>query len=94
MPIAMARSNPPPPSLGKSAGAKLIVTRRLGKVKPELIIALRTLSRLSFTAFSGKPTRLKREKPGLRCTSTRTAGASMPNLVRAATMLKFIIINC
>ena len=54
-PKAMGRSNRPP-CLGRSAGAKLTVIRRVGNSKFELIIAARTLSLLSRTAVSGNPT--------------------------------------
>ena len=51
----MARSKRPP-SLGKSAGARLIVMRLVGNSNPALIMALRTRSLLSLTAVSGRPT--------------------------------------
>ena len=50
MPRAMARSKRPP-SLGRSAGARLRVIRRAGKSRVELMIALRTRSLLSLTAL-------------------------------------------
>jgi hypothetical protein len=41
--------------------------------------ALRTRSRASDTALSGRPTTLKAGKPGATCTWTSTARASMPS---------------
>ncbi len=90
MPSAMGRSKRPP-SLGRSAGARLRVMRLvLGKSKPALIKALRTRSRLSFTAVSGRPTSVRPGKPFARCTSTCTAGASNPTPARVATMASVI----
>ena len=79
MPMAMAKSKRPP-SLGKSAGAKLTVIRFAGNSKPELIKALRTLSFASLTDASGNPTKLKQGRPLDKCTSTVIRGASMPTL--------------
>ncbi len=62
MPKAMAKSKRPP-SFGRSAGARLTVMRLAGKSKLEFRMALRTLSLLSFTAVSGKPTIEKAGKP-------------------------------
>jgi hypothetical protein len=59
----MGKSNLPP-SLGKSAGAKLTVILSSGKVKLLLIMALRTRSLASLTDASGKPTKLKKGWPG------------------------------
>ena len=61
-PKAMAKSKRPP-SLGKSAGARLTVMRWAGNSKREFNIAPRTLSLLSFTAVSGNPTILSAGKP-------------------------------
>ena len=47
---AMARSYLPP-AFGKSAGARVTVMRRVGKSRPEFIMALLTLSFL--TLFNG-----------------------------------------
>src|SRR5437773_3236428 len=55
MPRAIGRSNEAP-SLRMSAGARFTVIRSTGKAKPALRIAVRTRSRLSRTAESGKPT--------------------------------------
>jgi len=55
MPSAMARSKRPP-SLGKSAGARLVVMRRCGNLNYEQTMAARTRSRDSRTAVSGRPT--------------------------------------
>ena len=51
------------PSLGKSAGARLMVRRLVGNKKPLLIIAERTRSLLSRTAASGNPTMVREGKP-------------------------------
>ncbi|CSB79251.1 Uncharacterised protein [Vibrio cholerae] len=61
MPSAIGKSKRPP-SLGKSAGAKLTVMRFAGNSKRELMIALRTRSRDSFTVVSGNPTKVN---PGI-----------------------------
>ena len=55
MPSAIGKSKRPP-SLGKSAGARLTVIFLSGKAKPLFTMALRTLSRDSFTEVSGNPT--------------------------------------
>ena len=55
MPMAMGRSKLGP-SFFTSAGARLIVVRPKVKLKPELVSAVITRSRDSFTAASGKPT--------------------------------------
>src|SRR5690606_15373072 len=86
-PRAMARSKRPP-SLGRSAGARLRVMRRAGKSKPEFWIALRTRSLLSLTAVSGRPTRVMPGRPLARCASTLTAGASTPTWARLWTMAR------
>ena len=92
MPRAMGKSKRPP-SLGRSAGARLRVIRRvLGKSKPALTNALRTRSRLSFTAVSGRPTSVRPGKPLAKCTSTCTAGASKPTPARVATMANVIAV--
>ena len=77
MPRAMGRSNRPP-SLGRSAGARLTVMRRWGNSKPLLTSAERTRSRLSRTAVSPMPTMVKAGSPGARWVSTRTSRAWMP----------------
>ena len=81
MPRAIGKSNRPP-SLGKSAGARLTVIRRDGNSNWALIIALRTRSLASFTVVSGKPTKVKLGIPLLKCTSTVTGGASTPTQAR------------
>ena len=48
----------------------------LGKSKPALIKALRTRSRLSFTAVSGKPTRVNPGKPLAKPTLFQALGAT------------------
>ena len=62
MPKAMGKSSREP-SLGKSAGAKLMVRRLVGNKKPLLIMAERTRSLLSRTAASGSPTMVKEGSP-------------------------------
>ncbi len=47
------------PSLGNSAGARLMVTFLAGKVKPELVMAERTRSRASKMVLVAMPTMLK-----------------------------------
>ena len=81
MPSAIGKSNRPP-SLGRSAGAKLTVIRFAGNSNRELMIALRTRSRDSLTVVSGKPTNVNRGMPLLMCTSTVTLGASTPTEAR------------
>ena len=77
----MAKSKRPP-SLGKSAGAKLTVIRLCGNSKPELIMALRTLSFASRTEVSGSPTIVKEGNPLDKCTSIVTKGAFIPTRAR------------
>jgi len=55
-----------------------MVMRLSGNSKLAFSRALLTLSLLSLTAASGKPTILKAGKPLDRCASTETRGASMP----------------
>ena len=55
MPMAMGRSKLGP-SFFTSAGARLMVVRPKVKLKPELMSAVITRSRDSFTAASGSPT--------------------------------------
>ena len=84
MPRAMARSSDAPP-LRRSAGARLIVIRRGGKVKPALRIAPRTRSRASWSAVSARPTMVKPGKPGATSTSTRMNRPSRPSSVADGT---------
>jgi hypothetical protein len=53
-----------------SAGARLTVTRVLGKLKPEFLIADRIRSRDSEIAVSGNPTIVNFGKPGDMSAST------------------------
>ena len=76
------------PSLGRSAGARLMVMRRLGNSKRLLRMAPRTRSLLSFTAASGRPTMNSPGRPADRCTSTLTGGASIPTWARVWTMAR------
>jgi len=73
--------------LGKSAGDRLTVIRPLGNSRPELIRAERTLSLLSRTTASGRPTMANAGMPGPKWTSTRTRGAANPNGARLNTVL-------
>ncbi|CUJ91161.1 Uncharacterised protein [Achromobacter sp. 2789STDY5608615] len=82
-PTAIGRSKRPD-SLGISAGDRLTVMRPAGKLKPLLMMAARTRSRLSRTSVSGRPTTLKLGRPGPRWVSTRTAWACRPLRVRLA----------
>src|SRR5450830_820896 len=91
IPRAIARSKRPP-SLGRSAGARLRVMRRAGYCSAELRMALRTRSLLSLTAVSGKPTSVSDGRPLAICTSTLTAGASTPIWARLWTMARDMLI--
>ncbi len=71
-----------PPSLGRSAGARLIVTRPIGNWNRLLSRAPRTRSLLSLTAGSGRLTMESTVRSSARCTSTVTAGASIPSRAR------------
>ena len=92
MPIAIGRSNRPP-VFGISAGAKFTVIRLAGNSNPELIIAPRTLSLLSLTAVSGKPTVEKAGKPFAKWTSTITGNACTPNTVRVRIIAKDFLVD-
>src|SRR5271163_1017036 len=77
MPMAMGRSKLGP-SLRTSAGARLMVLRPMGNLKPELVSAVLTRSRDSLTAASGNPTMTTIVSPQPELTSTSTGKASMP----------------
>src|SRR4029450_10114527 len=81
----MGRSNRPP-SLGRSAGARLTVIRPAGNSKWAVASAERTRSLLSLTTASGKPTMERLGSPAPRCTSTDTCGASIPYCARLRTV--------
>src|SRR5580704_965786 len=66
------------PSFLTSAGARLIVVRPIGNLNPELVRAVLTRSRDSFTAASGRPTMTMNVSPQPAFTSTSTGYASMP----------------
>ncbi len=87
--MAIARSNRPP-SFGRSAGARLTVTRPAGNSKPPLAIAARTRSLLSRTAVSSRPTTENVGSPAPTSTSTRTSGASRPCGVRLSSVASVI----
>ena len=87
IPTAIGRSNLPP-SLGRSAGARLTVMWPAGSSKPQFASAARTRSLLSFTAVSGRPTIEKAGRPAPTYTSTRTSGASRPCWVRLRMVAK------
>ena len=71
IPRATGRSNPAPSFL-RSAGERLIKTLSGGNSNPLLITAARTLSLVSFTAPSARPTTSTAGMPLLRSTSTLT----------------------
>src|SRR5262245_57423903 len=77
MPMAMGRSKLGP-SFFTSAGARLMVVRPIGNLKPELDKAVLTRSRDSFTAASGNPTMTTTVSPHPALTSTSIGYASMP----------------
>src|SRR5690606_10900303 len=79
-------------ALGRSAGDRLTVRRPLGNSKPLLRMAALTRSRLSRTSVSGRPTTVKAGRPGPRCVSTRTAGASAPQRARLARMARVMAV--
>ena len=90
MPRAIGRSKRPD-SLGRSAGARLTVTRLLcGNSRPLVCNAARTRSRDSLTSVSARPTSVKLGRPLARCTSTVTAGESRPRRARLWTRAKVI----
>ncbi len=66
------------PSLGRSAGLRLIVIRLLGRAMAIAPSAARTLSRASDTALSGRPTIEKAGIPAESAHCTSTMRASMP----------------
>ena len=78
MPTAIGRSNPAPSFL-TSAGARLTVTRSIGNVKPEFLMADATRSRPSRTALSPSPTMEKDGRPRPTSTSTLTTYPSIPS---------------
>src|SRR5690606_32372844 len=95
MPSAIGKSKRPL-SLGRSAGARLTVTRRAGKSKPQFTSAARTRSRDSLTSVSGRPTMVKLGNPPARCTSTATAGASAPvsaRLCNSASAMRSVLLR-
>ena len=55
-----------------------MVVRPIGNLKPELVSAVVTRSRDSFTAASGRPTMTISVSPQPALTSTSTGYASMP----------------
>src|SRR5262245_20324147 len=84
MASAIGKSNEAP-YFRMSAGARLTVIRSEGKAKPALRIAVRTRSRLSRTAESGRPTVVNAGKPLVTSTSTRTSTASIPTSAAEST---------
>src|SRR5213594_876475 len=77
MPIAIGKSKLGPSFL-TSAGARLMVMRPRGILKPELERAVPTRSRDSLTAASGRPTITMTESPQPAMTSTSIGYASIP----------------
>ena len=61
-----------------SAGARLTVMRFGGSARPMAPMALRTRTRDSPTALSGRPTMVKLGRPDEMLTCTSTSSASMP----------------
>ncbi len=83
-PSAIGRSKPPA-SFFRSAGARLITTRSIGRRYPELTIARSTRCVLSLTAVSARPTRtVLGFEENETSTSTSTGVASMPTSVYEA----------
>ena len=70
------------PSFLMSAGARFIVILFTGKFIALFFIAARTLSLLSFTAASGKPTKSKDTMPLFMSVSTSTGTPSSPQSVK------------
>lgn len=89
MPTAIGRSKRPE-SLGRSAGARLTVSRRLGNSNPQFSSAARTRSALSRTAACGRPTMWNAGNPLPTWTSTRTSGACRPTRARERTTARDI----
>ena len=77
-PIAMARSRAAPP-LRNAEGARLTVTRCMGHVRPQDMIAARTRSRASRHTESGEPTTVNPGRPEATWTSTETWWPSTPS---------------
>ena len=67
------------PSLGRSAGDRLTVMRRDGMAMAIDDSAVRTRSRASDTALSGRPTIAKAGMPGVTAHCTSTVRASTPS---------------
>ena len=67
------------PSLGMSAGDRLIVIRLEGRAIAMDDSAVRTRSRASDTALSGNPTSEKAGRPGVTAHCTSTCFASTPS---------------
>lgn len=86
IPSAMARSNAGP-DFRSSAGARLTVTRLAGKENPEFRIAVRTRSRLSWTAVSPSQTMENDGSPGETSVSTRTICQNNPRIEEEKTVL-------
>src|SRR5690606_6125558 len=91
IPSAIGRSKRPP-SLGRSAGARLMVMRRAGYSNWAQRIAARTRSRDSRTAASGRPTIWVEGSPPERWTSTRTGGACTPARARLCTSARLMAV--
>ena len=68
------------PSFFTSAGAILTVMRETGYSKLQFFMLALTLSRLSFTAASGKPTISNLGSPLLKSASTTTEKESIPKI--------------
>jgi len=66
------------PSFSTSAGARFTVIRLAGRASPRAASALRTRSRDSATALSGRPTTVKATMPLETWTWTSMSSTSMP----------------
>ena len=89
---AIGRSKPEP-SLRSSAGARLTVIRRGGKLSSAAEIPERTRSRASWQARSARPTIAKPGMPSRTCASTSTRRGSRPTsacvTARASTLRRY-----
>ncbi len=66
------------PIFGRVAGDKASVSRAIGQLLPQLVIAARTRSRDSCNAVSGNPTRCTPGRPDVMSASISTISPSSP----------------
>ena len=78
------------PLFGSHAGDNETVTLRLGQTSPQLTIALRTRSRDSDNAASGKPNNEYPGNPSAISTSTPTTWPSRPSNATACVCARLI----